>query len=143
MLEKLKQLLTSYIPTKEDTIPEPTLVETSKVIVNKKLKDHDFSGLTFTDFDSILDTISEDEMNTFLQLGKDVAKNETFAKVLTFLINENLRYTALEANDKDMLLYSRGSINGILSVKDTIEYIRTVYEERHTTEEPYDKHEIM
>lgn len=92
---------------------------------------------------SILDQYENEESETiFLSKVRDLYHNEAFRAITDYLVRNQIIYIAKEALNFNDVQFGRASINGIILVKDEVERLKAIYDERHPAKEEFDVHEV-
>lgn len=82
-------------------------------------------------------------VEAFLAECKQITTTDAFLRVCNYLIRNQVIYTAKEARAEIAINFGRATINGVSLMREEIERMAGIWEERSKAPEPFDKHEAI
>lgn len=118
-------------------------------LVRSQLKGFDTSVLSKSVWDgsdnaiSIEDAYEVDESrDAFLAKVHDLAQSKELEGILTYLVRNQILFTAKEAVGVEQELFGRATINGLTLVRDEIRRLDAMYRSEHAPKESFDKFSV-
>lgn len=94
--------------------------------------------------DDILELVGDEESAThFLEEAHKLAQNEALPRILDFLVRNQVQESVKSAATLEAMNFGRASVNGVTLVREEVERLEAVYQERHAPDEDFDKHEAL
>lgn len=157
MLQKLKERALRYFFGAD---VERLRIETEKYaklnkdfsvqrLVRSQLKGFDTSVLSKSVWDGSDSAVSIEEAyevdesrEAFLAKVHDLAQSKELEGILTYLIRNQILFTAKEAGLDVEQLFGRATINGLTLVRDEIRRLDAMYRSEHAPKESFDKFSV-
>lgn len=73
---------------------------------------------------------------------KATLMKKEFDMIANYLINLQGNFAVKEARNQEQLLFTRGTINGIILMKEEVERLSNLFEEQKKKKEVFDKHSL-
>ncbi len=118
-------------------------------LIREQLKGFDTSVLSKSVWDgsdeaiSIEDAYDVDEGRaSFLAKVHDLAQSKELEGILTYLVRNQILFTAKEAIGQEQELFGRATINGLTLIRDEIRRLDAIYKEEYGRKEDFDKFSV-
>lgn len=118
-------------------------------LVRSQLKGFDTSVLSKSVWDGSDNAISIEEAyevdesrEAFLAKVHDLAQSKELEGILTYLVRNQILFTAKEAVGVEQELFGRATINGLTLVRDEIRRLDAMYRSEHAPKESFDKFSV-
>lgn len=153
-MQKIKQYIAEYLRKKlfateyaklelaRRTVDGKSHTEQIQILTRANLASFDVKALD-SDDDVLELAEAHGWENQFLAQVKDLRDNTALKNIVEMLKRDQMAFGAKEAVTLDQLNFSRGSINGVVLLEDTIDRLYGVYRERVSPDEEYDNHEVI
>lgn len=92
---------------------------------------------------SVLDQYEGDALTDFLREVQQIRERGALRSIVTFLVREQLLYTALDATNPDEQSFGRASMNGLVLALQEVELLAAVADQTFKTAEPFEPHEPL
>lgn len=79
----------------------------------------------------------------FLAEMHRIVKQGFFSRLCEYVIRNQVLYTAKKAVNIDAVNFGRATVNGVELIKDELERLSAIYEERHEPPEAFDEHAVI
>lgn len=87
-----------------------------------------------------LEDIPADQLPSFLEEAVTIMKGRVFPHVEEYVRTNQIDETINDAETIEHVNFGRATLNGIALIREAMESLVTEYDERHKTQEPFDKH---
>jgi hypothetical protein len=99
-----------------------------------------YKGIIITDtIDDLLAEIPKDEREGFTAQAKELQKNETLQRIISYLVRKQLTFTAMEAVTTEEMNFARATVNGLSLLNEEIDELVHYHDELHARQGDFDK----
>jgi len=146
----IKRTLREWLFREEEELRRRTLEierqrlreETSyAAMMREQLRGFDPTLLTYAG--DVFERGSREAENTFLSHMKEIHDDEHFHELLDYLKRNQVMHIATQAQNIGEVNFARASINGIETLREEIDRLAGLYDERMSPDDEYDAHEVV
>lgn len=119
-------------------------------LVRSQLKGFDTKVVTKSVWDGADSAISIEEAygeveseRAFLTNVHTLLQNKALEPVLTYLMRNQILFTAKEAIGDDQVFFGRATVNGIVLVREELRRLDAIYKEKYAPKEEYDPYKVI
>lgn len=123
--------------------PDKSIQELTRALIKLLRKDLKLDDINWEEPENIYRGMDENAKREFNNQIHTIKSTPAFKKLIDFLANKQIIYTALEADNYEKVNFGRASVNGIFLVEEYVDQFEKIWQGENEKKETFDKHNVI